>query len=156
MPEDMRRDRPADLRTIGNALHHPLYCSLGHTDRVMRGKVVLKKCLDPRGHGNDPTLRAFPVGTPFSVNRYPVSLPVDVITVELRELSDPEPGVEKRPDNQALLEGLAGVGEAGGFLLDEGLAFVLVRHVAYYNGRRQSVAIRDIHSVIFQRVRGGG
>jgi len=152
----MRRDRPADLRTVGYALHNSLDGALGHAERVMGGKVVLDECLDPRGHGDDPTLGARPVGSSLSVDRDPVSLPIDVVTGELRELADPEPGVQKRPDDEALLEALARVGKPGRLLLHQGLSFVLVGHVAYYSRRRQSVAIRVIHSVTFQRVRGGG
>ncbi len=57
----MRRDRPADLRPVGYALHNSLDGALGHAERVVGGKVVLDERLDPRStrsYGSDVTCRS--------------------------------------------------------------------------------------------------
>ena len=88
-----------------------------HANGVMDGKVPVNERAYPVGEREDATLGPHSVGAAFAVDHEAVSLPVNVLARESRELANAQSGIEKRPDNQALLVRLTGSGQAVGFVL---------------------------------------
>lgn len=130
MPKDMGRRHARDATAVRDALHDPVDRAAGEADGFMDREVVLEEGTDAAGNRDDATLRRLPERAALSEDRHAerAGLPLDLLTRQRRELGDPEPCVDERPDNEFLFETLAGVHEAGRFLDGEWFAAVLVGH----------------------------
>lgn len=79
MAKDVRSDGLGDPGFVGHFLDNPLNGAGTHARAVVLGKMVVNQPPDPIGHGQDPALGLFAVGSAFSVNDQPALLPEDVI-----------------------------------------------------------------------------
>lgn len=84
--------------------------------------------MDAGRQRNDAALGFAAEGSAFSIDHQAVRLPVEVGSFEVGKLGDPESGVEKGPDDEFLLVGVAGIGQAGCLVRRERFTFVLVAH----------------------------
>src|SRR5574341_1606869 len=103
----MRGHGAGDMRAIGNALEDALNGTRRHANGVMDCKVSIYERAHTVGKGNDAALCLRAIGPALAVDHEAMVLPVDVFSGESGELGNPQAGVEERPDNQALLVGLA-------------------------------------------------
>lgn len=125
--EDVGTGGAGQAGALGHPLHEALDRPRGHLEAVVEREIGLEEDSDAGGQGNHPRLTLGAVGTALAVKEAEAGgLPVEVLGGEAGELGDPEAGVEEGEDHELLVGRRAGVGEAGGLVGREGLAFVLV------------------------------
>src|SRR5713101_2398298 len=104
MPEDVRRNLPADLCAVRNHAHHALDGAHTHFEFVPEREVSFDEGLDSCAQGNDAAFRLRAEGPSLSIDHNPVSLPIDVFFRKACELGNAESGIEECPDDEFFFE----------------------------------------------------
>lgn len=128
--QDMRGHLLADVGAIDRARHELLDGPLADAERVVHGTVPFEQGLHPIGEGNHEAFDLGALGTALALDHQAVSMPIEVVFREARQLRDTKARVEERPDQELFQVRLAGIGQVVGLVLGKRFAFVSVGHAS--------------------------
>ena len=115
----------SNLRSVRNAPHDVLRLTTTAEPLLLQSEIGLEESPRPQAQRDDALLAPRPERPPLPLDPELPLLPEDVFRSEGAEFGDAQAGIEKRPDNELLLGGLAGVREPIGLFVGERLARIL-------------------------------
>jgi len=126
---------------VGQSLDDALNLAGADTKGVLHGVVVLDETSDAGGHRKNPNLRPLAKRASFAPDSQAFLLPLNITFGQIRQLGDPDTGVEQGEDDQLFTGGVADLDEPVDVGVVQGFTLVLdAGHVAFSVARRHDVA----------------